>query len=83
MSAVLVTVLTVTQNSLHPLSASGSIIACRFLDFMVQGKTVEADTQTICLDATHSGLSVPPPCHPHIFMLNALSATTLPIYPGL
>jgi len=37
MPAVLVTVSTVTQNSLQPLSTS-SIIAGHFLDFMAQGK---------------------------------------------
>ena len=42
MPAVLVTVPTVTKNSLHPLSTS-SIIARHRLDFMVQGKITEAD----------------------------------------
>ena len=49
---------------------------------MVQGK-IEADTPTIHLDATPSGLSLPPsPSSPH-FMPNAFSAVTLPIYRGL
>jgi len=84
MPSVLVTVPTDTQNSLHPLSTS-SIIARHLLDFMVQGKTTEADARTICLEATPSGLSVPPgptSITPH-FLPNALSAATLPIYPGL
>ena len=60
MLAVLVTVPTVTQNTLHPLSTS-SIAARRLLDFMVQGKITEADAPTVRLDAAISGLSVPPP----------------------
>ena len=59
MPAVLVTVPTVMQNSLHPLSTS-STTARHLLDFMVQGKITKADTPTIRLDATPSGLSVPP-----------------------
>jgi len=50
---------------------------------MVQGKITEADTTTIQLGATPSGLiSDPPPSSPTIFMLDALPATTLPLYPG-
>jgi len=84
MSAVLVAVPTVTQNSLlHPLSTT-SITARHLLDFMVQGKITEADTPTICLDAIPSGLSVPPPpSSTPIFTWNALSAAPLPIYPAL
>jgi len=82
MPAVLVAVLTVMQNSLHPLSTS-SIIACHLKDFMVQGKITEADALTIRLDATPSGLSVPPPPSSPIFMPSALSVATLAIYPGL
>ena len=81
MPAVLVTVPAVMQNSLHPLSTS-SITARHLLDFIVQGKITEADSPTICLDATLSGLSMPPPPHA-IFTPNALSAATLPIHPGL
>jgi len=51
MPAVLVTVSTVTQNLLHPLSAS-SIIDSRFLDFMVLGKITEADAPAIHLERT-------------------------------
>jgi len=51
MPAVLVAVSTVTQNLLHPLSAS-SIIDCRFLDFMVLGKITEADAPAIHLERT-------------------------------
>jgi len=82
MPTVLVAVPTVTPNSLHPLSTS-SITACHLLDFMVQGKITDAGTLTTRLDATASGPSVPHLHHPHIFMLNVLSAATLPIYPGL
>jgi len=53
------------------------------LDFMVQGKITEADTLTICLGATPSGLiSDPSPSSP-IFMPDAIPAATLPLYPGL
>ena len=45
MPAILVTVPTVSQNSLHPLSTS-SIIACRILDSMVQGTITEAAAPT-------------------------------------
>jgi len=49
---------------------------------MVQGKITEADTPTIRLGATPSGLiSGPPPSFP-TFMLDALLSTTLPLYPG-
>jgi len=57
MPAVLVAAPTVTQNSLHPLSAS-SINARQLLDSMVQGKITEANAPTIRLDATSSRLSV-------------------------
>ena len=80
MPALQITVPTVTQNSLHPLSAS-SLMACHLLDFMVQGKITEADTSS--LGTTPSGLSVLPPPSSPIFTLNAISAATLPIYPGL
>jgi len=53
-----------------------------FLDFMVQGKTTEADTPTIRLGATQSGLiSDPPPSSP-IFTLDAPPAANLPLYPS-
>jgi len=49
----------------------------------MQGEILEADTSTIQLGATTSGLiSDPPPSSP-IFMPDALPAATLPIYPGL
>ena len=66
------------MNSLHPLSTS-SFIARHLLITNI----TEADAQTICLDATPSGLSVPHLHHPSVFMPNGLSAATLPIYPGL
>ena len=63
MQAVLVTLPTVTQNLLHPLSTSS--ITARHL---LQGKITEADALTIRLDATQSGLSVPPPpSSPHFY----------------
>jgi len=50
---------------------------------MVQGKITEADTLTIHLGATPSGLiSDPPPSSP-IFMPDALPAAALPLYPDL
>jgi len=53
------------------------------LDFMVQGEISEADTPTIWLGITTSGLiSDPPPTSP-IFAPDALPAETLPMYPGL
>jgi len=55
-----------------------------FWTFMVQGKITEADTPTIQLGTTPSGLiSCPPPQPSPIFMPDALPATTLPLYPGL
>jgi len=49
---------------------------------MVQGKITEADTPTILLGATPSRqITDSPPSSP-IFTLNALPATTLPLYPG-
>ena len=49
---------------------------------MVPGEISEADTPTIRLGATPSGLiSDPPPSFPH-FYADALPATALPIYPG-
>jgi len=51
------------------------------LGFMAQGKITEADAQTIHLGTT------PPPLSSliisFIFMLDALPAAILPIYPGL
>jgi len=46
-------------------------------------KITEADALTIHLDSTPSGLSVPPPPLSPIFMPNAFSDATIPIYPGL
>ena len=46
MLAVLVTVPTVVQNSLHPLSTS-SIIARHLVDFLVRVKITEADTNPV------------------------------------
>ena len=77
----MVTILTVTQNSLHPLATS-SIIARHLLDFIVREKITEADAPTIRLDATPSTLSMPAPPHSPILMPNALSAATIPIYPA-
>jgi len=53
-----------------------------FWTFMVQGKITEADTLTIRMGATQSGLiSDSPPSSP-IFMPDALPASTLLLYPG-
>jgi len=50
----------------------------------LQGKITQADTLTIWLGATRSGLvSDSPPSTPPIFTPDALPAATLPIYPGL
>ena len=49
----------------------------------MQGEIAEADTPTIQLGTTPSGLiSDPPPSSPH-FTPDALPAATLPIYRGL
>jgi len=53
------------------------------LGFMVQGKITEADTPTIQLGATASGLICNPPPSSPIFALDAIPAATLPLYPGL
>jgi len=50
---------------------------------MVQEKITEADTPTIRVGATPSGLISDPPPSSSIFTLDALPATTLPLYPGL
>jgi len=80
--ATVSTVPTVTQNSLHPLSIS-SITAWHLLGFMVHGKITEADTPKIRLDTTPSRPSVTHLHHSPIYTPDALSATTLPLYPGL
>jgi len=59
MPAVLITVPTVMQNSLHPLSTS-SITDRHLLDFMVQRKIKKADALKIHQDTTLPGQSVPP-----------------------
>jgi len=53
------------------------------LDFMVQGKITEADTPTIWMVATPSGLTSDPPPSSPIFTPDALPVVTLPLYPGL
>ena len=53
------------------------------LDFMLQGGISEADTPTMRLGATTSGLISDPRPSSHIFAPDALPAVTLPIYPGL
>jgi len=79
MPAVLVTYLLLRTT----LLSTSSITAHHLVDFMVHGKITEADAPTICLDATPSGLSVPPhPVSLH-FYAECSFATTLPIYPGL
>jgi len=54
-----------------------------FWTFLVQGMFSEADTPTIRLGATPSGLISDPPPTPPIFTPDALPAATLPLYPGL
>ena len=54
-----------------------------FWTFMVQRKITEADTPTIQLGATASGLISCPPLSSPIFMPDALPATILPVYPAL
>jgi len=50
---------------------------------MVQREITEADTLTIRLGATPSGLiSDLPPSSPPIFTPDALPAATFPLYPG-
>jgi len=49
---------------------------------MVQGKITEAEALIIHLDATPSGLSVPPPPSP-LFYAKCPFCATLPIYPGM
>jgi len=52
--------------------------------FMVQWKITEADTLTIRLGTTPSGLiSDPPPSSPPFFTPDALPGITLPIFSGL
>jgi len=50
---------------------------------MVQGEISQADTPTIRLSTTPSGLISNPPISSPNFMPDALPAATLPIYPGL
>jgi len=50
---------------------------------MVQGEISEADTLTIQMGTTPSGLISDPHLSPPIFTLDALTAATLPIYPDL
>jgi len=47
--------------------------------FMVQGKITEADTPTIRVGVTPSGLTSDPPPSSPIFMPDALPAATLPL----
>jgi len=50
---------------------------------MVQGKITKADTPTIWLGATPSGLTSAYLHHLPIFTPDALSTATLPLHPGL
>jgi len=52
-------------------------------NFLVQGKTTEADTQTVQMGAGLSRLISSPPSSSPIFMPDALPAATFRIYPGL
>jgi len=49
----------------------------------MQGEISEADTPTIQLGATPSGLIIDPPPSSPIFTLDARPVAALPIYPGL
>jgi len=82
MPPVLVTVPTAMQNLLHSLSTS-SIIACHLPDFMVHRKITEAGALIIRRMPPHPDYQCPHLRHQSIFMPNALSAATLPIYFGL
>jgi len=53
------------------------------LDFILQGEISEADTLTIQLGTTPSGLINDPPPSSPIFVPDALPSATLSIYPGL
>jgi len=53
------------------------------LDFVVQRKITEADTPTIRLGATSSGLISNPPLSSPIFTPDALPAAALPLYCSL
>jgi len=50
---------------------------------MVQGRITEADTPTIPMGVTPSGLISDPPPTSLIFTPDALPVATLPLYPGL
>ena len=60
----------------------GELVPEEILLDMVHGKIIEADIPTIRVGSSSSGLISDPPSSP-IFMLDALPAATLPLYPGL
>jgi len=75
--------ITHTHPFYGPFSRTTQVNGARrnlLLHFMVQGKITEEDSPTILMDATPSRLisSLNP-----IFMPDAISAATLPLYPGL
>jgi len=75
-----------TQPFYAPLSGLPGWAGARrnlLLDFLVQGEISEADTPTVWLGATPSGLTSDPPPSSPIFTPDALPALTVPIYPGL
>jgi len=59
----------------------GELVPEEISTFMVQGKITEADTLTVWLGSTPSGLISLH--HPPIFTPDSLPAATLPLYPGL
>jgi len=74
-----------TTTILWPFSGTTRVSRCQkktSSGLTVKGKITEADTPTFRLGATPCGLCDPPPSSP-IFMLDALYAATLPVYPDL
>jgi len=62
-----------TSRNIHPIMREHQRRdTCHLLGFMVQGKITEADTLPIRLDATPSGISVPPPPSSRPFLCRML-----------
>jgi len=78
--------LPLSSDRRQPLSASSVyyIFARHLLGFLVQSED-NIGRRTNNLDGCHSIQTnwCPHACHPHIFMVDALPDTALPIYPGL
>jgi len=74
------------QSFYGPLSGTTWVSRYRInllVGYMVQGKITETDALSIWLGATPSRLISDPPLSSPIFMLDALPAAILLIYPGL